>query len=51
MPSSEATHPVGADRAHADKYRCINRPVHLVAVEFSKETRRVVAFETAQAGP
>ena len=38
-------------RGYADKYRYINRPVHLVAVEFSKETRTVVAFETARAGP
>ena len=38
-------------RGYADKYRYINRPVQLVAVEFSKETRTVVAFETARAGP
>ena len=38
-------------RGYADKYRYVNRPIHLVAVEFSKETRRVVSFEVARAGP
>ena len=36
-------------RGYADKYRHLGRPIHLVAVEFSKEARNVVAFETAQA--
>ena len=36
-------------RGYADKYRHLGRPIHLVAVEFSKETRNVVAFETARA--
>ena len=38
-------------RGYAGKYRYVNRPIHLVAVEFSKETRRVVSFEVARAGP
>ena len=38
-------------RGYADKYRYVNRPIHLVAVEFSKESRRVVSFEVARAGP
>ena len=36
-------------RGYADKYRHLGRPIHLVAVEFSRETRNVVAFETARA--
>ena len=36
-------------RGYAEKYRRLGRPIHLVAVEFSKETRNVVAFETARA--
>ena len=35
----------------ADEYRYINRPIHLVAVEFTKEIGQVVAFEAARAGP
>ena len=36
------------ERGCADKYRT-DGPVHLVAVEFSKRTRNVAAFETAPA--
>ena len=32
-------------RRYADKYRGTGEPIHLVAVEFSRETRNVVAFE------
>ena len=32
-------------RGYADKYRGAGEPIHLVAVEFSRETRNVVAFE------
>ncbi|CBL47234.1 conserved hypothetical protein [gamma proteobacterium HdN1] len=32
------------DRAYADKYRN-NGPVHLIGVEFSKDTRNIVGFE------
>ena len=32
-------------RRYADKYRGAGEPIHLVAVEFSRETRNVVAFE------
>ena len=35
----------------ADKYRHLNQPIHLVAVEFSKERRKVVSFEVWQAAP
>ena len=32
-------------KRHADKYRCIGQPMHLVVVEFSKKTRNLVALE------
>ena len=37
------------ERGYADKYRGSNRPIHLIAVEFSKETRNLAAFEAAPA--
>ena len=37
------------DRRYADKYRGAGEPIHLVAVEFSKDTRNVVAFEVERA--
>lgn len=33
------------DKGYADKYRSMNQPIHLVGVEFSKESRNVVEFE------
>ena len=36
-------------KRYADKYRDRGEPIHLVAVEFSRETRNIVAFETALA--
>ena len=36
-------------RRYADKYRCLGEPIHLVAVEFSRETRNVVAFAVERA--
>jgi hypothetical protein len=33
-------------RGYADKYRHLGEPVHLVAVEFSAETRNVTGFES-----
>ena len=35
------------DRRYADKYRSLGQPIHLIAVEFDKEARNVVAFEVA----
>ena len=32
-------------RRYAEKYRGAGEPIHLVAVEFSRDTRNVVAFE------
>ncbi len=36
-------------KRYADKYRHLGWPIHLIGVEFSKETRNVVAFEAEQA--
>ena len=36
------------EKGYADKYRDLGEPIHLVAVEFSRETRNLVAFETAR---
>ena len=33
------------DKRYADKYRSLGRPIYLIAVEFSKDTRSVAAFE------
>ena len=37
------------ERGYADKYRHLGQPIYLVAVEFSKESRNVVAFEVERA--
>ena len=36
-------------RRYADKYRGLGGPIHLVGVEFSRETRNIVAFEVERA--
>lgn len=33
------------DRGYADKYRASGQPIHLIGVEFSKNSRNVVGFE------
>ncbi len=35
------------DRRYADKYRAGGQPIHQIGVEFSREQRTVVRFETA----
>ena len=35
------------DKGYADKYRARGEPIHLIGVEFSKESRSVVGFEVA----
>ena len=35
------------ERRYADKYRAGGDPIHLIGVEFSRETRSVTAFEVA----
>ena len=37
------------ERGYADKYRHLGEPIHLVAVEFSAETRNIEAFEAERA--
>ena len=37
------------EKGYADKYRGLNQPIHLIAVEFSKDTRNITAFEVAGA--
>ena len=36
-------------KGYADKYRGLDQPIHLIAVEFSKNTRNITAFEVAHA--
>ena len=36
-------------RRYADKYRGAGGPIHLVAVEFSRDARNVAAFEVEPA--
>ena len=38
------------ERRYAEKYRGTGRSIHLIAVELSKETRNLAAFEVARAG-
>lgn len=35
------------EKGYAEKYRNHGQPIHLIGVEFSREQRRIVAFETA----
>ena len=35
------------EKRYADKYRGLGQPIHLVAVEFSKDARNLTAFEVA----
>ena len=37
------------DRRYADKYRHLGYPIHLVAVEFSRDARNLTAFEAVRA--
>ena len=37
------------ERGYADKYRGSGEPIHLIGVEFSRETRNVTAFAVEQA--
>ena len=37
------------ERRYADKYRAGGEPIHLIGVEFSRATRNLTAFETADA--
>jgi hypothetical protein len=37
------------ERRYADKYRGGGEPIHLIGVEFSKESRNLAAFEVERA--
>ncbi len=37
------------EKRYADKYRGLDQPIHLIAVEFSKNTRNITAFEVVHA--
>ena len=37
------------EKGYADKYRGLNQPIHLIGVEFSKDTRNITAFEVSGA--
>ncbi len=37
------------EKRYADKYRGLNQPIHLIGVEFSKDTRNITAFEVDKA--
>ena len=37
------------EKRYADKYRGLDQPIHLIGVEFSKNTRNIMAFEVARA--
>ena len=36
-------------KGYADKYRGLDQPIHLIGVEFSREIRNLIGFETALA--
>lgn len=44
MPEGKALQQI-KDKQYADKYHSLNQPVHLIGVEFSKESRNIVEFE------
>jgi Predicted AAA-ATPase/PD-(D/E)XK nuclease superfamily len=46
VPEGQALQQI-QDRRYADKYRDRGEPIHLIGVEFSRETRNVVGFEVA----
>jgi hypothetical protein len=39
------------DKGYADKYRARSEPIHLIGVEFSKDSRNVVGFEVETLSP
>ncbi|MEZ5476006.1 MAG: ATP-binding protein [Thiolinea sp.] len=38
------------DKAYADKYRALKQPIHLIGIEFSKDSRNIVGFEREAVG-
>ncbi|MBE0490388.1 MAG: ATP-binding protein [Halomonas sp.] len=50
LPEGKALEQIQA-RGYADKYRATGKPIHLIGVEFSREKRQIVAFDTATESP
>ena len=50
IPEGKALHQL-KDKGYADKYRARQEPIHLIGVEFSRESRSVVAFEVGLIQP
>jgi hypothetical protein len=40
----------GKDKGYADRHRVSGQPIHPIGVEFSREQRRVVAFDVETLG-
>jgi len=47
VPEGKAIEQLKA-KGYADKYRSRKEPIHLIGVEFSKESRNIVGFEVEQ---
>ena len=43
------SNPEVRERRYADKHRATGEPIHLISVEFSRASRNITAFETADA--
>ena len=48
LPEGKAIDQLKA-KGYADKYRALGQPIHLIGVEFSRESRNIVGFEVEQA--
>ena len=44
LPEGKAIDQLKA-KGYADKYRALGQPIHLIGVEFSRESRNIVGFE------
>ncbi len=49
LASEEAAMAQLQAKGYADKYRDLDQPIHLIGVEFSRETRNLIGFETTLA--
>ncbi len=47
VPEGKALEQLQAKR-YAEKYRQYGEPIHLIGVEFSRESRNIVGFELAE---
>ena len=44
LPEGKAIDQIKA-KGYVDKYRALGQPIHLIGVEFSRESRNIVGFE------